>query len=144
MTWGFVVDNADIQEVVVSKIKADSALSSWLTSKASANEVREDEWQGADFTYPNVRVELPTQIDLGDPPCHTSVTFNVHCYAEGYSSIDCDVLAGLVKSSLRGKHLSGSGFATLRIASEGSIGAVQAGDRVWRATEQFSLIVRQD
>lgn len=142
--WGFVLDNADIQESIVTKLKADTNLTTWLAARSSANEIREDEWQGSDFAYPNVRIEVVQQEDMGDPPCHILTLFNVFSYAEGYSSLDCDVLSGLVRAALRGKHLTGTGFMSLKIALEGSPGAVQAGDRIWRATEQFSALIRQD
>lgn len=143
MTWGFIVDDSDLQESVITKLKANSTLGAWLTARSSSAEIREDDWQAADFSYPNVRVEFVSQNDEGDPPCHIRMLFNVHSNTEGYSSLDCGVLSGLVKSALRAKHLSGTGFMSLRVVSEGSIGPIQAGDRIWRATEQFSALVRQ-
>jgi len=48
------LSNADIQAAIVAKLKA----STQVTAKVSALEIREDQWQGTEFVYPNIRVRM--------------------------------------------------------------------------------------
>ncbi len=91
-----------IQAAIISKLKDDTTLVDFLTARASADEIRESQWQGAAFTYPAVRVDLGTQVPIGDGTCvpfQSEVSFSVLSFSEQDSSQQADVLAGLFNSS---------------------------------------------
>lgn len=103
-----MIDNEAIQRTVVSRLKNNVGLTALLLP-AGADEVREAQWQGRDFAFPNVRVEIgPQTPTIGPAPCDWSeVTFTVYCHSEQDSSLQCEQVASAVKDALDKKHFTG-------------------------------------
>ena len=95
-----MIDNDLIQAGVVAKLKSDTTLISYLATFSAGTEVREAEYQSREFVYPNVRVELGTQIEEGDPPCYSLISLTIYSYSEADSSQQVNHLAGLVNAVL--------------------------------------------
>lgn len=132
-----MISNYVIQAAIVAKLKANSALTTWLSNLSAGSEIRESNYQGAKFTYPAVRVETGTQ-QPGPPTSHCYLTtgevpFTVACFSESDSSKQADQLANLVNAALVGARISGTGFNSLIIQSDGMTHATRAAERVWRA-----------
>lgn len=130
-----------VQVAIVAKLKADIDLVAWLTARSVSDEIREAQWQGTDFSYPAVRVDLGVQVPKGDH-CYTKnarISFIILSYAEGPSSKACNELAALVNSSLLGKSIVGTGFHSGLIQSDGLQPATFVVENIWRATEAFHL-----
>lgn len=141
-----MVSNDVFQAAVIAKLKANAALVAWLTARSAGNEIRESRWQGTVFVYPNVRVDVGTQNPLGDGPCYLTngeATFSCLSFSEGDSSKEADVLAGLVNAALVGKRLSGTGFKSLVIKSDGLTSASRTGERVWRAVGLYRVTINE-
>lgn len=143
-----MIDNNLIQAAIVAYLKADTALIAYLTTYEAEAEVREAEWQGSVFLYPCVRVELGTQTEEGNPPCYSTLPFTIYSSSEQDSSLQANHLAGLVQDALKGKQLSGTGFTTGRVISDGNVAARRtrnrsgrAGSRVWEATNFYRMNV---
>lgn len=136
-----MIDSDLIQAAIVAKLKADSALIAWLTQFGCQDEVRESQWQARQFLYPNVRVELGTQIEDGNPPCYSTLPFTVYCYSEKDSSREANQLAGYVNDALLRKNVSGSGWHSQLIVSDGSIAARRVSERVWQAVNLYRMNV---
>jgi len=137
-----MISNDLIQAAIVSKLKANSALVAWLTARSAGSEIRESQWQGAVFTYPAVRVDLGTQVPVSNGSCRTSeseMPFSIFSMSESDSSQQADVLAGLVNTALFGKRLSGTGWLSLVIDSDGLTSAVRETQRIWRATGLYTV-----
>jgi hypothetical protein len=126
-----------VQAGIITKLKADTALIAWLTTYSAQNEVRENQWQGRQFVYPAVRVDILTQTEPGNPPCYSQALFNVFAFAEGDSSKNCGVLAGLVDSALIRKKFTGTGFDSGLVTSLGTVPPIRTGERVWQALGQY-------
>lgn len=136
--------NADIQEVVLNKLKADVTLVGWITAEGAGDEIREAQWQGDVFVLPAVRISIGTQLPLDGSHCqaNTRLEFTVSCIGEEASSLQVDTLASLVNDALLGQTLAGSTFRTAPIVSGGATGAMRIGDqRVWRAFNLYSVVV---
>lgn len=132
-----MISNDLVQAAIISRLQADAALIAWLTAEGAVSEIREAQWQGRTFVYPAVRVQVGTQLAGGNGPCYTTTgetAFTIYCFGEDDSSRLADQLAGLVDDALLGRHLSGSGFSTGPVLSDGLIKAVRTGERVWQAT----------
>ena len=138
-----MIANNNIQAAIIAKLKANTALTDWLTARSAGSEIRETSWQGAAFTYPAVRASVGTQQPGPDTShCYLTtgeVPFTVLCFSESDSSQQADVLAGLVNAALIGQRLSGTGFRSLAIQSDGLTHAVRTGERVWRAVGLFRM-----
>lgn len=136
-----MIDNDLIQAAIVTKLKADSALVNWLTALGAGSEIREAQFQGRDFLYPSVRVELGTQIEEGNPPCYSTIPFTVYSYSEKDSSREANQLAGYVNDALLRKNISGSGWQSQLIVSDGMIAARRTSERVWQAVNLYRMNV---
>jgi hypothetical protein len=138
-----MIANSTIQAAIVAKLKADTTLTDWLTARSAGNEIRESNWQGAAFTYPAVRASVGTQQPGPDTSkCYLTrgeVPFTVLCFSESDSSQQADTLADLVNTVLLGQRLSGTGFRSLAIQSDGLTHAVRSAERVWRAVGLYRM-----
>lgn len=138
-----MIANSTIQAALIAHLKADVNLTAYLTAQAATNEIREIEWQAAQFVYPSVRVGVGTQLPGTDTSvCYTSTgetTFKLVCFGEGDSSYQADELAGLVNNALVGKRINGSGFNSLSIQSDGLTHAARTGERVWRTVGLYRM-----
>ncbi len=131
-----MLSNDLIQAAIITKLKANTALTNFLTAASAANEIREAQWQGREFVYPAVRVQVGTQAAGGNGPCYVTTgqtPFTIYCYSEQDSSRQSDQLAGLVDDALLGLRLSGTGFRTGPVLSDGLVKAVRTGERTWQA-----------
>ena len=126
-----------LQAGIIAKLKADSALVAWLTARSAGNEIRENQWQGRQFIYPAVRVDLLPQTETGNPPCYSQSLFNVFAFAEGDSSKDCAILAGLIDSALIRKKFSGTGFGSGLVITLGTVPPIRTAERIWQALGQY-------
>lgn len=141
-----MISNDDFQVALIAQLKADSALTAWLNDLSAGSEIREAFWQGDTFVYPAVRAGVGTQVPQGNGVCYLSnseTPFSVFSFSEKDSGRQANQLAKLVNAALVGKRLSGSGFRTLVIASDGLLGAVRTGERVWRATGLYRCFIHE-
>lgn len=136
-----MIDPGAVQAAIVAKLKADAALVAWLAARSAIDEIREAQWQGTAFSYPAVRVDLGVQTPKGDH-CYEKnarISFMILSYAEGPSSLECHSLANLVNNSLLGKDMTGTGFHSGLIQSDGLQPATFVVESLWRATETFHV-----
>jgi hypothetical protein len=130
-----------IQAGIITHLKADTALVAWLTARSAEDEIRENQWQGRQFVYPAVRVDLLPQTEPGNPPCYSQSLFNVFVFTEGDSSKDCGILAGLVDTALLRKKFSGTGYNSGLVISLGTVPPIRTAERVWQALGQYQTII---
>lgn len=138
-----MISNELFQAAIIAKLKANTALVAWLTNLSAGNEIRETSWQGAAFTYPATRAEAGNQLPGGQLSiCYLTtgeITFTVQSFSESDSSKQADVLAGLVNAALMGNRLSGTGFNTLSIQSDGLTHAARTAERIWRSVGLYRV-----
>lgn len=129
-----MVSNELVQAAIISKLKANTTLTDFL---GGATAIKELQFQGANFAYPAVRASIGTQQPLGvEESCYETtgeITFSVISFSENDSSRQCDELAGLVYSALKGSQLSGTGFRTLRTQVDSITKSVRIGLRLWQS-----------
>lgn len=106
--------NDEIQAALISKLKATAAIVAELTTAGSSStEIREDNWQGTEFEYPNIRVRMISNNPTGDlaecSVCKFSVS--IMAFSESYSSLEADKIAGIISTSLNGKSFTASGIS---------------------------------
>lgn len=138
-----MIANNTIQAAIITLLKADTALTNWLTALSAGSEIREGSWQGAAFTYPAVRAEVGPQQPGGETShCYLTtgeVTFTALSFSESDSSNQADTLADLVNVALMGKRIAGTGFRSLVIKSDGLLHAARTAERVWRAMGLYRM-----
>jgi len=92
-----MLDNVDIRSAVVAWLKANTTITATLND---ANEIREKDWQGEDFTYPNIRVtcsSTPNQCEYSD------VTAVISYFSEEKSSKESITGQGVVAKQIHKK-----------------------------------------
>ena len=78
----------EVQVALIEHLKADATL---VTLLGTADHIKEVEWQGAEFTYPAVRVEndvMPNEAYC--PPDDVNIT--IFCMSEKKSSKECQLV----------------------------------------------------
>jgi len=86
-----------LKGALVSYLKSKSTITDLLDSAA---DIKEEQWQGRDFSYPAVRVHIsswqPGPTDCSFAEFDASVT----CFSEQASSAECDKLSGIISNVL--------------------------------------------
>jgi hypothetical protein len=134
-----MISNALLQKALIAKLKADTPL---VTLLGADTEVREQQWQGREFTYPLVRVNLIQQLPMfAMDPCEWfSLTFSVYSMSEDRSSYEADNIASAVNDILHDKGWSedSDGYRFHKCRSIGLNSAVRMSERIWRAEAFFN------
>lgn len=133
-----MISNADIQKALITRLKADSGVTTLLNGDA---EIREGQWQGRTFTYPNIRVAIGAQVPRTEmEPCTWMiVSFQILCMSEERSSAEADQLASAVNNALHDSSwdVADDGFRFHKIRSAGLQSATRMSERIWRANALF-------
>lgn len=95
------VTPSQVQSAVISYLKGQTSITSLLTG-ISGTEIREYQWQGADFVYPALRVYVDLQPSInGCGPDTAMVCIEAH--SEEKSSLQCQTLGGSLTTLLHKK-----------------------------------------
>lgn len=125
-----------LQAAIVTALKADAPLVAMV-----GDEIRESQWQGTDFTYPGVRVDVYSGAPIGEKcvDTHSVVGFAILCYSENDSSQEADQIAGLVVDALFLSTLTAATFysGSIRLSGPGVRSARRMIGRTWRSEVEF-------
>lgn len=129
--------NDEIQSALVTYLKTLTAITSLLVTAdntVGANEIREDQWQGTEFDYPNIRVRMISNVPLGNNYECAESTFTVSAmaFSQDYSSWEADKIAGIISTSLNGKSFM-QGSVQFYLRTTNLIPAVRSDMHTWRA-----------
>ena len=133
-----MIRDDQIQTGIVSYLKTQSTITSELTT---STEIREDQWQGRDFTYPNIRVRLISNTPLyaGDCNLHR-VSLGILVFTEDASSLNSDRIAGIIHSVLHDHHFNTSNI-TFSLRTTNLVPALRSNIQEWRSEVLLSGIV---
>lgn len=86
-----------IQEALVTYLKAQATIAAVL----NVVEIREDQWEGTSFSYPNVRVAMGINTPMAGVNCNGNI-FNATIYinSETSNSKQADDIAAIVATTL--------------------------------------------
>lgn len=125
-----MIPNDDVQAGVISKFKAESTITSLLSS---SNEIKEEQYQGTDFLYPAIRIKIGTQTNnRASPFCGFGyLPFTVRVFSEKKSSQEADNIAGVIAKFIHGNYIKGTGFILNNIECIGLVGAIRLENQLW-------------
>lgn len=135
----------ELQSLVVAKIKA----SAWLVFLGLVVEVREAQWHGAAFNYPNIRVDRPLLVAkpwsgaCSDRVSDAVISISIHSKKD--SSVNVQLLQGLIEENLRGVQLSSSALRTTALhplSHEPAVPNPQNPD-TWVGVSRYKAIVTE-
>jgi hypothetical protein len=129
--------NDEIQAAIVAYLKTKMAITSLLVTEdnlTGATEIREDQWQGSIFTYPNIRVRMLPISPFGDSDQCNASTFSVSImtFSEDASSQEADKISGIINTSLHAKSFV-QGSVSMFLRTTNLIPAVRSDTHTWRA-----------
>ena len=134
-----MIGNDIIQQALVSKANSTPNIQSSLPSGT----ILEANVQTTDFTYPCARIQVESQIDIGEmnTHCPSQVDWSFYIYSEKASSRECNQIATKFTDSFRGISfgLHGVKFSRIRILE--NIPAIREDERTWRAQVRCQSVV---
>ena len=130
--------NDEIQASIVAYLKGIYAIYSQLVipdfPTGTPTEIREDQWQGTEFDYPNIRVRMISNFPTTDnPDCSdTAITVSIMVFSQEYSTQEADRIAGIISTYVSGKSFSQAGVSVY-LRTTNLIPAVRSDIHTWRA-----------
>lgn len=137
-----MVNNSDIQKFLVQRLLSFASSTNLLPNNV---EIREDNWHGKTYTYPNVRVKVLNQ-DVGDDYCSYSTTFaEIVVFSEEPSSDQCNDIAFLIADYLHNKTISDTVVTNNSIRKMGvlvsNLGGAESVGEIWQVRIQIKLSI---
>lgn len=134
-----MVRNDEAQTAIVAYLKSKVLITNELPM--GADEIREDTWQGGDFTYPCIRVRLIDNVPQFGGECNMHrITLSCMAFSEEYSSQQADRIAGIIIETLHDTSFTSNGVA-FSIRGTNIVPAVRSDRQTWRSEAIMNAIV---
>jgi len=131
-----MLSNNDIQKALIAYLKSNSSIADEVTHTVNGKsivDIREDQWQGRDFAYPNVRIRLISNTPLYSGECNTHRFYmGIQVFTEDDSSLNADRIAGIINVALHGTSFSASGIA-FSLRTTNLVPAIRSDIQTWRS-----------
>lgn len=126
-----------VQAAIIAKLKSLAPFQS-----VASTEIRELEWQGDTFSYPNIRVELEENVPYFDEQLRCTlqrVEWSVYCFSQQRSSKECSQIKTSVINATVSNGFSNQSLAIkfLPVTVLDSVPAVREDERTWRSQIKF-------
>lgn len=145
-----MITNSAFQEGLVARLKdntrAEIAALHAALAGGDASEVRENQFQGTEFSYPAIRAHVNYNTPIGEGPCRDEVFrfyFSITSWSEDASSKEADDIAGLVAEALDEAIIDVIAFKTGNISLGSLNSATRIGPRLWRGEAFFRTTAYQ-
>lgn len=123
-----------VKGAIITRLKANTTIVAEITG--GADEIREAQWQGRDFTYPAVRVRV-NSITPTNPECSRwEISFSIAVFSEEASSYQADRISGIINNQLHGKAFAQSiqgQDLNLALWTNEIVPALRQDERTWRS-----------
>lgn len=131
-----MLGNDEIQAALVGYFKSIPSIADEVTHTVNSKsivDVREDQWQGRDFAYPNIRIRLISNTPLWSGDCNAHrIYLGIQVFTENDSSLNADRIAGIINSALHGKSFSASSI-TFSLRTTNLVPAIRSDVLTWRS-----------
>ena len=124
-----------VQEVIVAYLKANSA----ITTLVIVDEIKERQWTGDKFTYPNIRVHVNDVTRIRSGCNEFSANAEIDIFSENASSKEANTIAGNVATQLDSKRFKRSGISFSLLEVKAIQTALNEGG-IWHA--KLNLLAR--
>ena len=129
-----MISISDIQAAFVTSLRADSL----VTAVIPGDEVRKNQWQGKDFVYPNIRVDMLPERPATMSNCegnYVDVQFRV--FSEKTSSKEANDIAVIIANKFHNKSLT-MGAMSFRLVCASLVPANRVDQKTWEAQVRFN------
>lgn len=128
MSGNFIRDD-EAQAAIIAYLKTKTALTSLLAD--TTEEVREQEWQGTDFSYPNVRVRIISNIPASKT-CYQTVEISCIAFSESPSSLEAQKISGTIGEILHDRSFFSTNIG-FHLVVTNQLRALRTDERTWRS-----------
>jgi len=131
-----------IQADLLTKLKTISSVTSLLPSGTYS--IKELQWQGESFSYPNVRLDLEDNsyyFDEQEKCALQQIEFTIYVFSEERSSKQCSTIKGLLENALTGLGFSGTNSKFSRLRLLDNVTAFREDERTWRSQLKYQTRV---
>ncbi len=122
--------NDEIQAALISWLKSNSTIIAELD--AGATEIREDQWQGDEFTYPNIRVRMISNSPQSSDCNFSEFSCAFQAFSEDNSSLEADRIAGIINNELHEKAFQSNNIA-FTFQTTDLVPAIRSDRNTWRS-----------
>ena len=128
--------NDQVQGAWIDYLKSKSDITDELTDN---DEIREDFWQGSEFSYPNIRVRIIENVPQEGRDCNLhDITISTMAFSEDASSQQADRIAGIIMVTLQDTQFVSNNI-TFGVRTTNLIPAVRTDERTWRSESIMSI-----
>ena len=124
-----------VREAIIDVIEANATIMALLDD---VNEVRESDWKGMEFTYPNYRVRINSITPFED--CYQNLDASIYCFSEEKSSQEAEEMAGTVANELDDKSFTQDSIRFTNVSVD-IIPAIAQDELTWRAECQIRSLI---
>ena len=130
-----LIRSDQVRDAIIDIIKANATIMALIDD---ANEVRELNWKGTEFSYPNYRVRINNITPFDE--CYQDLDASVYCFSEEASSQEAEEMAGTVANEFFGDSFTQDSirFAFVRVDV---IPAIAETMRTWRSECQLRSVI---
>lgn len=126
----------EVQAALITKLLANTTIATELVDaygEVVDEEIRENQWQGTTFSYPNIRVRMISLQPLADKECdHVKFSVSFMVFSESDNSLQANKISGIINNELHGKQFISNSIAfSMRLTN--LIPAMRIDARTWRA-----------
>ena len=118
-----------VREALIDYLKSKATIT---TALGGSTEIREREWQGTEFTYPNVRVAIVRMVPQLAGECNIfDCPFVISVRSELAQSSQADNIAGIINTALHRRSFEQNGVRFMVWTT--LVEAIREDTRTWRA-----------
>jgi len=131
-----------IQAALIAKLKSLGV----ITALVPSVEIRELQWQGNDFSHPNIRLDLEENHYEYDEQerCQLQYTeFSIYVYSQERSSKQASQIKTVIMTALIGLGFTGTGVKFSRLRLVDNVPAVREDDKTWRTQIRLGSRITQ-
>ena len=130
-----LIRSDQVREAIIDVIEANATIMALLSD---ANEVRESDWKGMEFTYPNYRVRINSITPFED--CYQNLDASIYCFSEEKSSQEAEEMAGTVANEFKDISFTQDSIRFTNVSVD-IIPAIAQDELTWRAECQIISLI---
>ena len=132
-----ILSNDIIKGLLITYLKSVTEITNYLVAEdSSADEIREVQWKGTTFIYPNIRLRIVRNVPDSQDCVRSNITASWLVFTEDQSSATCDELSGIIASYFQSKQFGVTFQAhqySVSIGRSTLVPAFSVGELTWRS-----------
>jgi hypothetical protein len=124
--------NNELKEALIDYVKAVPAIADEVTDFEGVVEIRESQFQGTSYEYPNIRLRIISNIPFDDNCDHSIASVAWAVFSEDSDSLQADRIAGIINTYLHDRQFRSNGIA-FSVRTTNLVPAIRIDRRTWRS-----------